>query len=86
VLYGVDLSGRQRMVVQVPRDLRLLDIWRDGRVLLARGNPRRELIGRAAGEVAKRDLSWLDWSCPSDLSRDGRTLLFHEEGEGGGLR
>ena len=86
VLYAVDLSGHQRLVARVPGDLRLLDIWRDGRVLLARDNTRRGLIGMAAGETSERDLSWLDWSYPADLSPDGKTLLFREEGEGGGLR
>src|SRR5271169_1101899 len=86
VLYAVDLSGHQRLVARVPGDLRLLDIWRDGRVLLARDNTRRGLIGRAPGETSERDLSWLDWSYPADLSSDGKTLLFREEGEGGGLQ
>jgi len=86
VLYAVDLSGHQRLVARVPGDLRLLDIWRDGRVLLARDNTRRGLIGLAAGETSERDLSWLDWSYPADLSSDGKTLLFREEGEGGGLQ
>jgi Tol biopolymer transport system component/predicted Ser/Thr protein kinase len=86
VLYAVDLSGHQRLVARVPGDLRLLDIGHDGRVLLARDNTRRGLIGLAAGETSERDLSWLDWSYPADLSVDGKTLLFREEGEGGGLR
>ncbi|PYX55372.1 MAG: hypothetical protein DMG76_18255 [Acidobacteria bacterium] len=86
VLYAVDLSGHQRLVARVPGDLRLLDIGHDGRVLLARDNTRRGLIGLAAGDTSERDLSWLDWSYPSDLSTDGKTLLFREEGEGGGLR
>jgi Tol biopolymer transport system component/predicted Ser/Thr protein kinase len=86
VVYAVDLSGHQRLVARVPGDLRLLDIERDGRVLLARDNTRRGLIGLAAGDTSERDLSWLDWSYPSDLSVDGKTLLFREEGEGGGLR
>ena len=86
VVYAVDLSGHQRLVARVPGDLRLLDIERDGRVLLARDNTRRGLIGLAAGDTSERDLSWLDWSYPSDLSSDGKTLLFREEGEGGGLR
>jgi hypothetical protein len=34
--------------------------------------------------VTERDLSWLDWSVPVDLSADGKTLLFSEEGDGGG--
>ncbi len=86
VLYAVDLDGHQRLVARVPGDLRLLDIWRDGRVLLARDNTRRGLIGLAVGETSERDLSWLDWSYPADLSSDGKTLFFREEGEGGGLR
>ena len=86
VLHAVDLSGHQRLVARVPGDLRLLDIGHDGRVLLARDNTRRGLIARAAGDTSERDLSWLDWSYPSDLSVDGKTLLFREEGEGGGLR
>jgi Tol biopolymer transport system component/predicted Ser/Thr protein kinase len=86
VLYAVDLSGHQRLIARVPGDLRLLDIWRDGRVLLARDNTRRGLIGLAGGDKVERDLSWLDWSYPADLSEDGKTLLFREEGEGGGLR
>jgi hypothetical protein len=30
------------------------------------------MAGRSPGEIAERDLSWLDWSRPSDLSADGR--------------
>jgi dipeptidyl aminopeptidase/acylaminoacyl peptidase len=62
----------------------LHDVWRDGRVLLARDNVRREVTGLSAGENKERDLTWLDWSLPADLSADGRTLLLDEAGEGGG--
>jgi Tol biopolymer transport system component len=84
VLNAVNPSGHERLVARVPGDLRLHDIFRDGRALLARDNWRRGLIGLAAGEASERDLSWLDWSYPSDLSADGKMLLFREEGEGGG--
>jgi hypothetical protein len=53
-------------------------------VLLTRGNDRAGMIGLAPGEAKERDLSWLDWSVPVDLSADGRTVLFGETGEGGG--
>lgn len=33
----------------------------------------------------QQDLSWLDYTYPSDLSTDGKTLLFDEEGGGGSL-
>ena len=38
----------------------------------------------ALGQTEERDLSWLDGSWPRDLSPDGRTLLFDEQGAGGG--
>ncbi len=30
----------------------------------------------------ERDLSWFDWSTVSDLSSDGKALLFYEWGKG----
>jgi len=83
-LYAVNLSGTVRLLARVPGELTLLDVRRDGSVLLTRGNDRAGLIGLAPGETKERDLSWLDWSVPGDLSSDGRTVLFGETGEGGG--
>ncbi len=83
-LYAVTLSGRERLVARMPGSLMLLDIWRDGRVLLTRASWRRELMGFSGEEAKERDLSWLDYSYPAELSADGKTLLFDEEGEGGG--
>ncbi len=83
-IYAATLSGRQRLVARVPGTLSLQDIWQDGRVLLAKDAWRRELIGLVSGESKERDLSWLDYSYPSDLSPDGKILLFTEAGEGGG--
>jgi eukaryotic-like serine/threonine-protein kinase len=83
-LYAADLSGNVRLLARVPGELTLLDIGRDGNVLLTRGNDRAGIIGLAPGETKERDLSWLDWSVPGDLSADGQTMLFTEAGEGGG--
>ena len=83
-LYAVNLSGTARLLARVPGELTLLDVDRDGNVLLTRGNDRAGMIGLAPGEAKERDLSWLDWSTPGDLSADGRTVLFAETGEGGG--
>jgi len=83
-IYAVTLSGRERLIARVPGTLALQDIWQDGRVLLAKDAWRRELIGVISGESKERDLSWLDYSYPSDLSADGKVLLFTEAGEGGG--
>ena len=38
----------------------------------------------AAGATREKDLSWLDWSLPVDISPDGKTVLFDEQGEEGG--
>src|SRR6202451_3657855 len=83
---AVDLSGKHRLVTRVPGSLVIFDIWRDGRVLLARADRRREVMGVDPGATKERDLSWLDYSYPADLSADGKTLLFDEEGIGGGVQ
>jgi eukaryotic-like serine/threonine-protein kinase len=83
-LYAVSLAGAVRLLARVPGELTLLDVGHDGGVLLTRGNDRAGLIGLAPGDPKERDLSWLDWSTPGDLSADGRTVLFSESGEGGG--
>ncbi len=83
-LYAVTLSGQRRVVARVPGVLTLYDVWQDGRILLGRGTWRREVTGLSAGDTKERDLTWLDWSVPADLSADGKTLLIDEEGEGGG--
>ncbi len=84
-LYAITLDGKERMVLRLPGALMLLDISKDGRVLLMRASWRRELIGVRTADTNERELSWLDYSYPADLSADGKTLLFDEEGGGGAL-
>jgi Tol biopolymer transport system component len=84
-LYAVTLNGKERMILRLPGALMLLDIAKDGRVLLMRASWRRELIGVSGSDLKERELSWLDYSYPADLSADGKTLLFDEEGGGGAL-
>jgi serine/threonine protein kinase/Tol biopolymer transport system component len=84
-LYAVTLDGKERMVLRLPGALMLFDIFKDGRVLMMRASWRRELVGMINGETRQRDLSWLDYSYPAELSSDGKTLLFDEEGGGGSL-
>jgi serine/threonine protein kinase/sugar lactone lactonase YvrE len=83
-LYATTLDGKMRTIARLPGALMLYDIARDGRVLLVRASWRRELIGFAA-DGKQRELSWLDYSYPAELSADGKTLLFDEEGGGGSL-
>ena len=83
-LYAVSLSGRVRQVLRVPGSMVLLDIAPDGRVLLSQDDNRRWIVGLTPGSPQERDLTWLDWSNPRDLTPDGRFLLIDEQGEGGG--
>jgi hypothetical protein len=83
-LYAVSLSGPDRLLAREPGTLTLQDVGRDGRILLTRDVLRVGMVGLVAGDTKERDLSWLDWSAPTDLSNDGKTLVFTESGEGGG--
>ena len=83
-LYAVTLSGRLRTVLNAPGSLILCDVASDGRVLLAAEDARRFVIGLSANSSEERDLSWLDWSNPRDLTPDGKWLVFDEQGDGGG--
>jgi serine/threonine protein kinase/Tol biopolymer transport system component len=84
-LYATTLDGKKRIVARLPGALMLLDIAKDGRVLLIRATWRRELMGVFANDPKQHELSWLDYTYPADLSADGKTLLFDEEGGGGAL-
>ena len=83
-LYAVSLSGKQRLIARIPGTLTLHDVSSGGRVVMTRDTNRQELLGSSSGEQKDRDLSWLDWSNASDISADGKTILFAEAGEGGG--
>jgi serine/threonine protein kinase len=84
-LYATTLEGKERMVLRLPGAVMIFDIFKDGRVLLMRASWRRELVGMTADDSKQHDLSWLDYTYPADLSGDGKTLLFDEEGGGGSL-
>lgn len=83
-VYAVTLQGQQRIVVAMVGNLILHDVRSDGSVLLTRDSRRREIVALPPGETRERDLSWFDWSFSRDLSADGKTLLFEEQGAGGG--
>jgi eukaryotic-like serine/threonine-protein kinase len=83
-LNAVTVAGSQRLLAREPGTLTLQDVARDGRVLLTRDVQRVGMVGIGPGATKESDLSWLDWSAPTDLSSDGKTLLFLESGEGGG--
>jgi Tol biopolymer transport system component len=83
-LRAVTLSGKERVVSKVPGSLTLRDISKTGLVLVCHENIRKGIMGLGPGQTKERELSWLEWSLPYDLSRDGTTLLFNEQGQATG--
>ena len=77
-LVAMDLNGRERVVYQSPEILSLFDIAGNGGALLASGFRRTELMALPPGETRERDLSWLGRSVVTDLSPDGRAVLFED--------
>jgi Tol biopolymer transport system component len=72
------LSGRSRVPWNAPGSVALHDITRDGRLLLSDFSSRREIVG-VSGDGRERNLTWLDWSFPTDISPDGKSVLFDEQ-------
>jgi hypothetical protein len=66
----------------MPGGFLLEDIAPDGRMLAKRTNYRREIVGFTPGEPRERNLTWLDWSFPDDISESGDVVLFDEQGRG----
>jgi len=83
-IHSVSLGGSERLLARVTESMTIQDISADGRALVSHDVIRIGVLGLAAGETKERDLSWLDWSAAFDLSKDGKTLLFAETGEGSG--
>jgi len=83
-LRGVTLSGKVRELLSAPGTLTLHDVGAGGRALISRDAMRAGAIGLAPGESKERDLGWQDWTVPTDISDDGKLMLFIEAGEAGG--
>jgi eukaryotic-like serine/threonine-protein kinase len=84
-IHAVALSGgSERLLARVTESLTLQDIAKDGRALVSHDVIRIGALGHASGDTKERDLSWLDWSTTFDITKDGKTLLFAETGEGAG--
>jgi hypothetical protein len=83
-LRGVTLRGRQRLVLRESVPIRLLDVAKDGRVLVAHEQRRSRCFFRGEKDTIDRELSWLDGSQIQSLSRDGALVVINEQGEGAG--
>jgi eukaryotic-like serine/threonine-protein kinase len=85
-VFGVTLGGKMRSVLTNPQGTRILDIAKDGRVLLL--NERQETIiagiDPATGKERK-GLEWFNGSAMGDISQDGKAIAFLEWGGPAGL-
>ena len=83
-IYAVDLSRRQRLVFRAPGGVTLQDIAADRGVLLTRDDQRVGMMALPPATTTEtnkeRELSWEDWSVATDISKDGTTVLFDEQG------
>jgi eukaryotic-like serine/threonine-protein kinase len=83
-MFAVTLAGNLRTVMSAPGSLDLEDIAPDGRLLAAHGNRRPSIMVHAPGIAEESELTWMDFSWISDISDDGRKILFSEQGVAGG--
>jgi dipeptidyl aminopeptidase/acylaminoacyl peptidase len=81
-LLRISTDGRRQTVLQLPVNGVVQDVSRDGKLLVGLTPYRREIAGLAPGDERERNLTWLNWSWPLDLSADGRLLLFEEQNLG----
>src|SRR6185503_1088630 len=81
-LWAAALSGKTRLLTRMPSFTVLHDIAPDGRVLLSLGTLRISAMCLPPGADRERSVSWFEASRVQDLSPDGKTLLFSEEGAG----
>jgi Tol biopolymer transport system component len=79
-IHAVTLGGRDRIVARAPGDLTVQDISADGRVLVTRESWRVGVVVRPAAGESERDVSWLDFSLLTGLSRGGDRVLFAQSG------
>ncbi len=79
-VFGVTPSGRLRVAQESAGSMRILDVSRSGRWIVARDDIRLAVMVRPPGGGAERDMSWLDGSVGPFLTPDGRTFAFTENG------
>jgi Tol biopolymer transport system component len=83
-IYALDFSGKERLIYRAPGGLTVQDISRTGLILMTSDKARISLSALAPGETRERSLSWFDWSLVTDMSADGKTIIFSETGEAEG--
>ena len=84
-LMAVTLSGAFRLLAAAPGDLTLHDVSADGTAVIAIDDRERKIFFTDA-QTPERELTWLDRAVLDAVSPDGKQVVFHEGGKGGGSR
>jgi hypothetical protein len=83
-LMAVNMSGTFRLLAAAPGDLTLHDVSADGTAIIAIDDRERKIFFAGSPGTEDRELTWLDRAVLVDMSPDGKQVLFHEGGKGGG--
>ncbi len=83
-LMAVDLSGKVRLLLDLPVAITLQDISSDGRVLVAINSKRLDLGYTRLEDSQDVDLGWHDWNSARDISQDGEFVLSEDASEAAG--
>lgn len=80
-LCALSLHGKERIVERFPGFVMLADVSSKGQALMLFKELRSNIHGFLPGDSKERDLSQFDFSEIGDISKDGKFLLFSENGE-----
>ena len=83
-LYAVTLSGQERPILQTTSKFILHDIARDGRVLITSFDDLTSVM-HSTRLGKEMDISLLHVGEPSEISADGKTVLYEYSGEAAGI-
>jgi Tol biopolymer transport system component len=85
-LMAVNMSGAFRMLAAAPGDMTLNDLSSDGTAIITIDDRERKIFFTGAqSDSEERELTWLDRAVLVALSSDGKQVVFHEGGKGGGM-
>jgi eukaryotic-like serine/threonine-protein kinase len=84
-LLAVNLSGRERKLLDLPVAITLQDVSADGRVLVSLNSKRLAMNFGTVTTTEEENLSWHDWNIAKDISSDGQSVLFEDASELSGM-
>jgi serine/threonine protein kinase len=83
----VNVEGEPKLRPAFPSmtSAEVMDVAPDGRLLVSAGEHRISIRVQVPGETTERELPWLELPVPTDLSADGKWLLFTDQSASAGM-